>query len=253
MIIHLHGGMAASPVRVTTRLAVDERLDETIALRRCALQRSVFRGSAVSFPAEVLRFGAVADWIRRHGVAVDVTGEEELGRVLGSGIAGSHVVMHCAGGAAVPIHHAVDAGVRRFIVDSSEQLAVLAGSVAKRPHPVMVDASSFDRLAGEAAAHAQLNLVGLHCRLGGIDVASLPGIVVETMAKMACFNRKHGVVLSRMSLGNVDLTQIGSNPRGLHRVADMIDEAVVEGCERFRCPRPALTLSPCRSTIVPTT
>ena len=118
----------------------------------------------------------------------------------------------------------------------------------------MVDASSFDRLAGEVvAAHTRLNLVGLHCRLGDVDVAGLPEVVVETMATMACFNRKHGVFLSRMSLGDVDLTQLGGNPRGLHRVAEMIDEAVVEGCERFRCPRPALTLSPCRSTLIPRT
>ena len=163
------------------------------------------------------------------------------------------MVMQCAGDAADPIHHAVIAGVRRFIVDSSEHIAVLEGHFAKKPHPVMVDASSFDRLGREVvAAHARLNLVGLHCRLGGVEVAGLPEIVVETMAKMACFNRKHGVVLSRMSLGDVDLTQIGGNPRGLRHVAEMIDEAVVQGCERFRCPRPALTLSPSRSTLIPT-
>ena len=150
MIIHALGGAAASPVPAAMRRTVDERLDGTIALRRCALQRSVFKGSAVSFPAEVLRFDAVADWIRRHGVTVDVTRAEELDRVLRAGIAASHVVMHCAGGGADPIQHAVVAGVRRFIVDSSEHLAVLEGSFAKKPHPVMVDASSFDRLAGEA-------------------------------------------------------------------------------------------------------
>ena len=50
MIIHALGGAAVSPVRATMRLTVDERLDETITLRRCALQRSVFKGSAVSFP-----------------------------------------------------------------------------------------------------------------------------------------------------------------------------------------------------------
>ena len=114
----------------------------------------------------------------------------------------------------------------------------------------MVDASSFDRLAGDVAAYARLNLVGLHRRLGGIDVSDLPEIVVETMASMACFNRKHGVVLSRISLGGVDLAQGGGNPRVLHRVAEMIDDAVVEGCERFRCPRPALSLSPSLSALI---
>ena len=254
MIIHALGGAAASPVPAAMRRTVDERLDGTIALRRCALQRSVFKGSTVSFPAEVLRFDTVTGWIRRHGVTVDVTRAEELDRVLRAGIAASHVVVHCAGGGADPIHHAVDAGVRRFIVDSSEHIAVLEATFAKKPHPVMVDASSFDRLAGDVvAAHARLNLVGVHCRLGGKDAAGLPDIVLETVATMACFNREHGVVLSRISLGDVDLTQIGGTPRGLRRVAEMIDEAVGEGCERFRCPRPALTLSPCRSTFTPTT
>ncbi len=250
MIIHTRGGAAASPLRTAMRLTVDERLDETIALRRCALQRSVFRGSAISLPAEILRFVAVADWVKRHGIPVDVTCPEDLDQTLRSGIAGSQVIMHCAGGAADRIHHAA-AGVSRLIVDSSEQLTVLEGSFAKRPHPVMVEAASFDRLAGEVAADARLNLVGLHRQLGGIELADLPEIVVESMAEMASFSRQHGVVLSRISLGDVDLAQIGGNPRVLRRIADMIDDAVVEGCERFRFPRPALTLSPSVSTLIP--
>ena len=135
MIVHAVGGTVVSPVHANMRLTVDERLDGTVALRRCALQCSVFKGSAVSFPAELLRFDAVADWIRRHGVTVDVTRTEELDRVLRAGVAASHVVMQSAGGGADPVHHAVVAGVGRFIVDSSEHIAVLKGSFARKPHP----------------------------------------------------------------------------------------------------------------------
>lgn len=53
-------------------------VDETLALRRCALYRNAFRGTAISHPAALLGFNAVANWIRRHRVAVDVTTAGEL-------------------------------------------------------------------------------------------------------------------------------------------------------------------------------
>ena len=69
-------------------------VDETVALRRFALYRDAFRGTAVSYPAAVLGFDALATWIQRHGVTVDVTTDLELDFALAKGIEPMRIVMH---------------------------------------------------------------------------------------------------------------------------------------------------------------
>jgi len=60
-------------------------VDETVALRRCALYRKAFKGIAVSYPAALLEFDALAAWIRRERVTVDVTNAGELDRAIADG------------------------------------------------------------------------------------------------------------------------------------------------------------------------
>ncbi len=57
-------------------------VDENVVLRRCAQYRDGFKGTAVSFPAALLRFAATRDWIQRHRVAVDVTTDGELAQAV---------------------------------------------------------------------------------------------------------------------------------------------------------------------------
>ncbi len=53
MITYTHGGVV--PRKAVTRHAVpDTRLDEAIVLRRCAMFRKASRGTAVSYPADIL-------------------------------------------------------------------------------------------------------------------------------------------------------------------------------------------------------
>jgi integrase len=61
-------------------------VDGTVVLRRCALYRDAFRYIAVSLPAELLRFEAVAEWARRQRVTVDVTTADELDHAISVGI-----------------------------------------------------------------------------------------------------------------------------------------------------------------------
>jgi hypothetical protein len=248
MITHTIGGVIRPRIGVVRPVAADTRLDEALALRRCAMYRKVFRGTAVSYPAEVLRYGAVADWITEHGLTVDVASADELDLVRMTGVRASRVTLRCHGEVPVSTYRAAFA---RFVVDSGEQVACLADNPLARNQYVVVDALSSNELAAEVLSHKRLNLAGLHYRLDSVDAAELPSIVVDLIARMARISRKHAVILSRLSLGDVDVTGSDADLRSMRRIAMSIDQAVEGGCIRFRFPRPALTISPPRSVLLP--
>ena len=161
--------------RFETGARLDEQplalVDETVALRRCALYRNAFKGTAVSYPAELLGFDALAAWIRRHGVTVDVTTVAELDRAMARGIDPMHIVMHPHGRAVAPIRHAVNAGVGkvRRRLESSDRVP----GRQRRPDPASrhrCNRRRRGRLGGRRSWRTvRLDLIGLHCRLGADD------------------------------------------------------------------------------------
>lgn len=230
----------------------DALVDETVTLRRCAQYRKAFRGSATSYPVDALRLAAVADWIRRHGVAVDVTSTEELEYALSAGISPLRIVMHRLDGTAGPIRRAVNAEVGGFVVNSEQQFAILASST-ERTQRILVDVTArpADELASAVLLHGRLDLIGLHHRLGDGDNDDVADAVRELIARMAGITHQHGTILTRLSLADFDAVERCGDPRGLRRLAEAIDDAVEDGCIRYRFPRPALTMSPSRATILP--
>jgi len=244
------------PVRLENGAPFDEQslalVDETVALRRCALYRNAFKGTAaVSYPAELLGYDALAAWIRRHGVTVDVKTVAELERATAQGIDTMHIVMHPHGRAVAPIRHAVNAGVGRFVVGSSHQIGFL-GSCVDQIQRVVIDATDGDAgtLAQEAVAQQALDVIGLHCTLGADDAIGAIKLR-QVIAAMASFRREHGVLLTRVSLAGLDIGARCLDPRILRRVAEGIGEVVADACAQYRFPRPALTLSPSCNTLLP--
>jgi hypothetical protein len=236
----LEGGAGHSVVDIGSRLVTDVRLDEAIALRRCAMYRTAFRGAAIGYPAEAIRRVAIAGWMRRQGVTVDVAGVDELDWAVVAGIRPSHIVMHRFDEASGPI--ALDYGVGRVIVDSAEQAAILCAS-ATRPQGILLDITDA-RMDDTAMMDRRLRFDGLHYRADGADIADLSEILFGMIAEMALMSRKWAAVMSRLSIDDVDLTDFDGDPRSLRRVAETIDEVVEEACIRFRYLRPALTISP---------
>ena len=229
-------------------LDASRRVDETVTLRRCALYRKAFRGAAMSYPAEVLSFDAVAAWVVRHGVGVGVTTVDELDGVLAAGVSPLRIVMH--GGSPSATRRAVDAGVGKFAVDSGQDVALLAG--ARRIQRVLIDVTdgSVDDLAADVMSGNRLDLIGLHCRLGDPGDETAVEIVRGMVGQMSRVRRNYGVILTRLSLAG--LVAISGERRDLRRVADMLDDAVEDGCARHRYPRPALVLTPARSALLTT-
>ena len=226
------------------------QVDETVALRRCALYRKTFRGSAVSYPAELLRLGAVAAWVSRHGVGVDVTTVDELDYALAADVSPLRIVMH----GELPVTNlcALDAGVGKFVVKSGKQVVTLAGA-AQRIQRVLIDVTDqcAEEMAAEVVSTSRLDLIGLHCQLGDVDDETAADIVRGMISQMSRVRRKHGVILTRLSLGGLEAITGSGDRSDLRRAEELLDDAVEDGCAWHRYPRPALVLSPSRGALLP--
>ena len=105
MTAHSLDNLWSLPEEILARFELGARLDakpfalidEAIALRRCALYRKAFKGIAISYPATLLEFDALAAWIRREQVTVDVTNAAELNRAIAARIDPMHIVMQGSG------------------------------------------------------------------------------------------------------------------------------------------------------------
>ena len=227
-------------------------IDEIVALRRCAQYRKAFKDIAVGYPAELLEFDALAAWIRREQVTVDVANACELDRAIAAGIDAMHIVMHPQGRTAAPIRRAVNAAAARFVVDASSQIAILADS-ADRIQRVVVDAADHggETLATEVLTRPGLELIGLHCRLDDPDDAIGAVKLRQMIGEMARIRRDHGVLLTRISLAGMNVGERCLELRILRRVAEAIGEVVGEACAHYRYPRPALTVSPSPADLLP--
>lgn len=219
-------------------------VDQTVALRRCALYRNAFKGTAVSYPAALLGFDAPSAWMRRQRVTVDVMTVGGLDRAMAAGVDPARIVVLPGDGDAALIRRAVSAGAARFVVGSSEEIAILAGS-AGRTQRVVLDATddAAGTLASEVLAHPRLELIGLHCSLGDTDDAIGAAKLRRLIAEMSWIRREHGVLLTRVSLAGLDVGERALEPWILRRVAEAIGEVIGDECARHRHPRPALTVS----------
>ena len=98
--------------------------------------------------------------------------------------------------------------------------------------------------------HERLDLVGLHSRIGTVDENQLTETVTAMIAKMAWISRKQSLVMSCVSLADLDVIGCDGGLHALRYVAKVVDQAVEDGCIRFRYPRPAVTVSPRASAVL---
>ena len=175
---------------------------------------------------------------------------DDLALALSVDIPASRIVMHDDGITAAPIRCAVNAGVGRLVVACCHQVAVL-GSCAQRPQRVLVDvttdcATTAAATAAAVSARRQLNLIGLHAGLTPTaDSTDYADVVEQMIGQMADIRREHDVILTRVSLaGGAALSSTPAGVGELRALAAALDDALDEGCARFRFPRPALILAP---------
>jgi hypothetical protein len=225
-------------------------VDETMLLGRCARYRDGFKGTAVSYPAALLRFTTTRDWILRHRVAVDVTTDGELAQAVVAGVEPGRIVIHPRETQGEPSRRAVTVEAGRFVVRTSRHVSRLAAHTQQGRQQVLLDttADAVGDLGSDVLAHKELDLVGVHCRLQPGDVVGALTLS-RAIDEMAWIRRRYDVLVTQISLANLD---VGARCERwiLRRVIGAISEVIDDACARHRFPRPALTLAPSRDALL---
>jgi Pyridoxal-dependent decarboxylase, pyridoxal binding domain len=228
----------------------DRRLDEVVALRRCAQYRKAFRWAAVSYPADVARLDAAADFVRRYGSSVDVADTDELETALSAAIDPLRVILHPTDSSAGSIRDAMHAGVGRIVVNSTSQVDVLAATLHRRQR-VLIEVTDrpVGRLAEDVVSGRSLDLIGLHRRLTPGENGT--ATVTAMIAAMRRIAQRHAVIPARLSLADVDVAEWGCEPADLRGLSTAIGDAVETGCIAGRFARPAVNVSPSPAALLP--
>ncbi len=204
--------------------------------------RRILPMSGCALPAVALRDPGVAAWVRTHGLAVTVCGDDDLDLVQRSGIRPIHVVLRC-GPVTGTIRRATELGVVRFVVSADRQVAVLAG--CSRP-PTFV---YLDDQGPVVLGERRLDVIGLHCDVGDSRGAQGWGVATERLLDRMALMQTCGSQLTRISLagGSVE-TWLSGGTDDLRAIASAVDDALDAGCARWRLPRPAVELAPLGQT-----
>ena len=209
---------------------------------RLVLYRRAFRSAAIVCPVEVVRRPGMAAAVRAHGHGVQASSLAELDAAIALGVPAARIVLQDDGTTAAPIRRGVDFGVGRIVLACAEQVKVLAGCAA--PGQRVLSEVGTDA-ADAVIACRRLDLVGLHARLASAaGVPDYVDAVARLVAEMAWIRRRHGAVLTRISLTGGHLLSDAVPWGDLHALDAALEDAFDDACARFRFPRPALVLTP---------
>ena len=200
--------------------------------------RRVMPTAGCHVPAAVLGDSVTAAWVRAQGVAVVACGDDDLDRVQAVAVRPVHVILRC-GTETETIRRAVGRGVVRFIASTPYQVEMLSRCALRTKFVYL------DEKAPAVFGEHRLQIVGLH---GDVDlsVGVLEwGAAAERLLCRAALMKTCGMPLSRISLtGGSAAAWRSGDAAALAAVASVVDEALDEGCARWRLPRPTVTLSP---------
>lgn len=169
-----------------------------------------------------------AAWVRAQGITVHAGGEDDLERVQQVGVRPVHVVFRC-GEVTDAVRRAAGLGVRRFIASTPRHVDALSRCAPRRAYVFL------DESAPAVFGENRLRIIGLH-----IDVDASGGLIewasaVERLLCRAALMKTCGLPAARISL-----TGGSADP---WRVATVVDDALEEGCLRWRLPRPSVMLA----------
>jgi diaminopimelate decarboxylase len=241
----------------TRRLAAEPSSPEQEPLRRCVIYRSAFPMTEVVLPAMALRNHVVAKWVRDQNVAIEVRSGDDLGVSLAAGIHPARLTIHADGLSANEILFCTaNLGVNRLVVNSTEQVDLLASRAPRRRQGVLVamtdvnaavdgTAGEVDDAVGVILDRGRLDLIGLHCEIGAgeRDFISYPAAIGHMIAEMAHIRDEHDIVLTALALGGGRAVPPGDWAVQLPQLATEIDESLDDACATLRFPRPMVALS----------
>ncbi|BBY31143.1 hypothetical protein [Mycolicibacterium sediminis] len=198
--------------------------------------RGVITGAGCGVPAAALVDAAVTRWVREHGLTVTVDADDHLARVLSRGIRPNQLVFRC-GPVTDSIRRAVNLGLTRFVVDTSQHIASLS-RCAQRTRYLYLDARS-PLVLGDR----RLRVIGLHADVDASQGAVEWSAEAERLLCRAALLKTCGSPVRRIVLrGGSSEPWLTGGAEQLTVIAAAVDDALREGCERWQVSRPAVTL-----------
>lgn len=200
--------------------------------------RRILAMAGCGLPATVLRDPAVAACVRARGLTVTACGAQELAAVQAGGVRPRQVMLRCDRHAGT-IRRAAALGVTRFVVSTERHVGVLATCPEPTKHVYL------DERGPAVLGERRLDVVGMHADVDGFGDPAQWGAAAERVLNHTAVLRDCGLNLTRISLsGGSAGIWLGGHTRQLRRIAAAVDDALDEGCARWRLPRPAVVLTP---------
>ena len=199
----------------------------TLALDPLIPQTAINVGHSV--PALALTDRRLADWVRGHGVSVTVADDAGLDAVQRHHIRPFQVVCRCGPVSALS-RRAVGLGVRRFIVQTAQQMARLDECAANTLYLYLDDRAPL--MLGDR----RLKVIGLHTDVDDGGTAADWAGAARALVRRAATLRDCGSGVARIALTGGPASVFGD------ACVRAVDHAVCGECREQRMPLPRVTV-----------
>ncbi|WP_371499143.1 diaminopimelate decarboxylase [Kitasatospora sp. NBC_00374] len=261
-------------------------LDEADFRARARAWRDAFGpGADVYYAGKAFLSKAVVRWLHEEGLNLDVCSAGELAVALAAGMPGERIALHGNNKSAAELEQAVKAGVGHIVLDSYQEIELLAAiaenqgvrqpvlirvtvGVEAHTHEFIATAHEDQKfglsLTGGAAreavrrvlAQGSLELRGIHSHIGSqiFDTAGFEVAAHRVVGLLAEIRDEHGVELPEIDLGGglgIAYTSEDdpSEPAG---IAAALAAIVERECAGAGLAVPRLSVEPGRAIVGPT-
>jgi len=215
--------------------------------------------------------------VHREGLGVDVVSGGELYTALSAGFPADKIYFHGNNKTAAELQYALDADVRRIVVDNETELELLSALTDKpldisvrlcprieaHTHEFVqtgqldskfgVDIQNSDAFLERVLALPNINLVGIHCHIGSqiFDAEPFAEIIKKFVAHCAHWRNKYGVIITEMNLGGgfgISYTN-SDTPRPIADIVRETCEHMKSACAAHNYPLPHIVVEPGRAIV----
>lgn len=236
--------------------------------------------TTVVYAGKAFLHRALVEILKEEGLALDVVSAGEIYIAETAGFPMDSVIFHGNNKSAEELKLALKKKIGRIVIDNMDELRMLTSLAEESSHipEIMlritpgIDAHTHGHLTtgatgskfgiplykaeeaiSTAMAAASLDLVGLHFHLGSMITEFQPYLdAIELELEMAAeMKNKYGFELEELDIGGgfgVQYT-LESQVPDVGLFADRITERLLERCQAFRLPPPALNIEPGRGII----